>query len=84
MYNKINLFQNKFNISAMTELREKSRHHAKLKSQARDDIAELLNLPKMDAYKLWNATAHARNSVIKEVFFFLNHKIARIYYTQKL
>ena len=63
----MSLFQNKFNISAMTELREKSRHHNKVQTKQSDDIASLLNLPNMDAYKLWNLTAHARKSVIKEV-----------------
>ena len=63
----MSLFQNKFNISAMTELREKSRHHNKVQTKQSDDIASLLNLPNMDAYKLWNLTAHQRKSVIKEV-----------------
>ena len=51
----------------MTELREKSRHHNKVQTKQSDDIASLLNLPNMDAYKLWNLTAHQRKSVIKEV-----------------
>ena len=60
-------FQNKFNISAMTELREKTRHHHKLLGDKQTDIASLLKLPDMNALKLWNLTAHNRKSVIQEV-----------------
>ena len=63
-------FQNKFNITAMAALRQKSRHHHRIFTQkSEDDIASLLVLPNMDAHKLWNLTSHSKESMIKEVLF---------------
>ena len=63
------LFQNKFNMTAMEGIRERSRHHHRIFTGKSDDIASLLALPNMDAHKLWNLTLHSKQSMIKEVFF---------------
>ena len=60
-------FQNKFNMTAMESIRERSRHHHRIFTGKSDDIASLLALPNMDAHKLWNLTSHSKQSMIKEV-----------------
>jgi hypothetical protein len=55
-------------MTAMTSLRENSRHHHKIFSSGKTgDIASLLALPNMDAHKLWMLTAHTKPAVIQEV-----------------
>ena len=66
-YTTIFCFQNKFNMTAMEGIRERSRHHHRIFTGKSDDIASLLALPNMDAHKLWNLTMHSKQSMIKEV-----------------
>ncbi len=56
-------------MTAMQALTDRTRHShkAKLAFDKEGDIASLLNLPNMDAHKLWMATAHSKDSIIKEV-----------------
>ena len=60
-------------MTAMTELRDKSRHHHRIFTEKSDDIASLLALPSIDAHKLWNLTAHSKEAMIKEVKYILWH-----------
>ena len=65
--NYVFFFQNKFNMTSMEGIRERSRHHHRIFTGKSDDIASLLALPNMDAHKLWNLTSHSKQSMIKEV-----------------
>ena len=57
----VNALRASHNLSGATEPAKKSGKAAK------DDIASLLDLPGMDAQKLWMETAHSRPNVVKEV-----------------
>lgn len=55
-------------MSAMWELRNRSRHHHRIFNEnTEEDIASLLALPNMDAHKIWALTAHSKEAMIREV-----------------
>ena len=85
-FHQLCFFQNKFNMTAMEGIRERSRHHHRIFTGKSDDIASLLALPNMDAHKLWNLTSHSKQSMIKEVgiSIYFSHCLGMNYYVNFL